>query len=113
MPILEKKVVCNYTELHSLGLGEREDLLGLPCSPTGDFLKPDPGDGDLLGETRAAATGDGECERLGDGERRRGEGERRRGEAERLRGEGVRPRGEGDRYLRGLPLLPGLRRGLL
>jgi len=104
----------NYTELHSFfGLGEREFLLGLASPPTGDFLA---GDGDRVADVRTAAgerRGDGERERLGDGERRRGEGERLRGEAERLRGDGERPpRGEGERYLRGLLLL-GLPRGLL
>jgi len=99
MPILENRKVCAIIQSYSIfGLGERELLLGL-ASPTGDFLA---GDASATGERR----GDGERERLGDGERRRGEGERLRGEAERLRGEGVRPRGEGERYLRGLPLLP-------
>lgn len=112
---------CNYTELHFhsfLGLGEREALLGLPWSATGDFLAP--GDGDLVAEVRATTgerRGEGVRERLGEAERRRGEAERPlRGEGERpLRGEGERPppRGEGERYLRGLLLPLGLPRGLL
>lgn len=112
---------CNYTELHFhsfLGLGERDTLLGLPWSAAGDFLA---GDGDLVAEVRTATTGErrgeGDRERLGEGERRRGEGERLRGDGERppLRGEGERPppRGEGERYLRGLLLPLGLPRGLL